>query len=33
MEARELVSKMYHVEGGRKYVGEKFDMYKAKGSM
>ena len=30
MEARELVSKMYHVEGGRKYVGEKFDMYKAK---
>lgn len=29
-EARELVSKMYHIEGGRKYIGEKFDMYKAK---
>ena len=28
--AKELVSKMYHVEGGRKYIGEKFDMYKAK---
>lgn len=28
-EARELVSKMYHIEGGRKYIGEKFDMYKA----
>lgn len=21
---------MYHIEGGRKYIGEKFDMYKAK---
>ena len=30
MEAKELVSKMYHIEGGRKYIGEKFDMYKAK---
>ena len=29
-EARELVAKMYHMEGGRKYIGEKFDMYKAK---
>lgn len=29
-EARDLVSKMYHIEGGRKYIGEKFDMYKAK---
>lgn len=24
------VSKMFHTEGGRKYVGEKFDMLKAK---
>ena len=29
-EARELVAKMYHMEGSRKYIGEKFDMYKAK---
>lgn len=29
-EAKDIVSKMYHVEGGRKYVGEKFDMHKAK---
>lgn len=29
-EAREVVSRMYHIEGGRKYIGEKFDMYKAK---
>lgn len=29
-EARNLVSKMYHIEGGRKYIGEKFDMYKAR---
>ena len=29
-EAREVVSEMYHIEGGRKYIGEKFDMYKAK---
>lgn len=29
-EARDLVSRMYHIEGGRKYIGEKFDMYKAK---
>jgi hypothetical protein len=29
-EAKELVSKMYHLENGRKYVGEKFDIYKAK---
>lgn len=28
--ARELVSKMYHTESGRKYVGEKYDMNKAK---
>lgn len=30
IEAREVVSGMYHIEGGRKYIGEKFDMYKAK---
>lgn len=29
-QAKHLVSQMYHVEGGRKYVGEKYDMYKAK---
>lgn len=28
--AKELVSKMYHTESGKKYIGEKFDMYKAK---
>lgn len=28
--AKELVSKMYHIEGGRKYIGEKFDIYKVK---
>lgn len=28
--AKYLVSKMYHTSGGRKYVGEKFDMVKAK---
>lgn len=28
--ARYLVSDMYHFENGRKYVGEKFDMTKAK---
>lgn len=28
--ARYLVSDMYHFENGRKYVGEKFDMNKAK---
>lgn len=28
--AKYVVSKMYHTEGGRKYVGEKFDMMKAK---
>ena len=30
IEAKEVVSEMYHIEGGRKYIGEKFDMYKAK---
>ena len=30
LEAKEIVSKMYHIENGRKYIGEKFDMYKAK---
>ena len=30
LEARKLVSEMYHIESGRKYVGEKFGMYKAK---
>lgn len=29
-EAEHIVSKMYHVENGRKYSGEKFDMRKAK---
>lgn len=29
-EARSIVAKMYHIDGGRKYVGEKFDIYKAK---
>lgn len=28
--AKYIVSQMYHTEGGRKYVGEKFDMTKAK---
>lgn len=29
-EAKYIVSKMYHTEDGRKYSGEKFDMFKAK---
>lgn len=29
-QAKDIVSKMYHIEGGRKYIGEKFDIYKAK---
>lgn len=29
-EAKHLVSKMYHVENNRKYIGEKYDMYKSK---
>lgn len=29
-EAMDLVSNMYHTEGGRKYSGEKFDIHKAK---
>lgn len=28
--AMDLVSDMYHTEGGRKYSGEKFDIHKAK---
>lgn len=28
--AKRIVSNMYHIEGGRKYIGEKFDIYKAK---
>ena len=28
--AKNLVSKMYHVESGRKYIGKKFDIYRAK---
>lgn len=28
--ARNIVSKMYHVEGGKKYIGEKYSMAKAK---
>ena len=30
IEARDIVSKMYHIEGGRKYIGEKFSIDKAK---
>lgn len=30
LKAKKLVSEMYHIESGRKYVGEKFDMYKAR---
>lgn len=29
-EAKHIVSKMQHIENNRKYVGEKYDMYKAK---
>lgn len=29
-EAKQIVSQMYHNENGRKHVGEKYDMYKAK---
>lgn len=29
-EAKDYVAGMYHTENGRKYVGEKFDIYKAK---
>lgn len=29
-EAKYIVSQMYHIENGRKHVGEKFDMHKAK---
>lgn len=29
-QARTLVSKMYHIEKGKKHVGEKYDMHKAK---
>lgn len=29
-EAMDLVSNMYHTEGGRKYNGEKFDIHKVK---
>lgn len=29
-EAKYIVADMYHTENGRKYTGEKFDMYKAK---
>ena len=28
--AKHLVSQMYHIENGRKHVGEKYDMHKAK---
>lgn len=30
LEAKHLVSNMYHTENGRKYTGEKFDIHKAK---
>lgn len=29
-ESKELVSKMYHIEDGRKYIGQKFDINMAK---
>jgi hypothetical protein len=29
-DAKYIVSKMYHIENNRKYVGEKYDMFKAK---
>ena len=29
-QAKDMVSKMYHVDVNRKYIGEKFDIYKAK---
>ena len=29
-DAKDIVSKMFHFESGRKYIGEKFDMYRAK---
>ena len=29
-EAKYIVSQMYHIENGRKHVGEKFDMHKSK---
>lgn len=29
-EAKETVSHMYHTEGGKKYIGERFCIYKAK---
>jgi hypothetical protein len=28
--AKEIVSDMYHTSGNKKYIGEKFDMHKAK---
>lgn len=29
-QALNIVSEMYHIENGKKYIGEKYDMYKAK---
>jgi hypothetical protein len=29
-EAKELVSCMYHIEGNKKYIGEKYSLHKAK---
>ena len=29
-QAKDMVSKMYHINSNRKYIGEKFDIYKAK---
>lgn len=29
-QAKKIVAEMYHIDNGRKYIGEKFDMYKAK---
>lgn len=29
-DARHIVSRMYHIENGKRYVGEKYDMHKAK---
>lgn len=29
-QAKDMVSEMYHIDSNRKYIGEKFDIYKAK---
>lgn len=32
-EAKEVVEQMYHVKDNKKYIGEKYDMNKAHGSL